>query len=385
MLLWQFLFWIALLLLGTHYIGYPLIFWLMSQMKGKPTKKDQIDYEPTVTLVVSAYNEEKVIEEKLKNTLNLTYPKEKLKIIIVSDSSTDRTNKIVEAYAAHGIELVVVPGRVGKTKALNYVIKQISSEIIVFSDANSLYNSDAITLLVRHFSATDVGAVCGELRFADNSTEGLYWKYEQFVKKLESLVSTLTVYNGAIYAIRRELHREMNHQSSNDLQHAFQVTLQKYRGVYEPNALAYERSGTSELIEFNRHVRISSRSWNGLITNLYVLNPFVVGAFSLQFFFRKICRWLGPGLLLTLFVSNIALINHSIYSFFFVGQCFVYSLALIGWLTSKSARSFKPGYYAYYFLLINWASLLGFLRFVLRRDTSTWSPTTHSEEVQKVD
>ena len=379
---WKMIFWGALFLLTGHYIGYPLFFWLIAKVKLK-NKYDQKngDFEPPeVTLIISAYNEAQVIGEKIKNSLELDYPKDKLKIVVVSDGSTDATNEIVKSFASSGVELFVVTGRLGKTNALNEIIPKITTEIIIFSDANSMYDKSAIKLLVQHFNDPKVGAVCGELRFTKDSleTEGFYWKYEQFIKRLESLVSTVTVFNGAIYAMRRKLHQKMCVQSSNDLQHAIQVRLQNYYSVYEPRAIAYEQSGPTENVEFKRHVRISSRSWKGFVANLYVLNPFVMGSYSLQFFFRKLCRWLGPGLLLAVFISSFVLRNNSIlYYYFFVIQCLAYFTAMLGGLLQKTKLSFKLGYFLYYFFLINWASVLGFLRFLINSDTATWSPTSH--------
>ena len=359
-LLCKIIFWGALFLLLAHYIGYPLVFWLLATIKRERVNNvNNNSYEPEVAFIISAYNEERVIEEKIQNSLALNYPKEKLKIIVISDGSTDKTNEIVKAYASYGVELKEIGDRLGKTHALNVVVPDLTSEIIVFSDANSMFERNSIRYLVEHFVDPKVGAVCGELRFTEDSlqTEGIYWKYEQFIKRLESAVSTLTVFNGAIYAMRRKLHKKMYVQSSNDLQHAIQVRLQNYYSVYEPRAIAYEKTGATEFVEFKRHVRINSRSWKGLMANLYVLNPIVMGTYSLQFFFRKLCRWLGPGLMLVMFFTSYALRNNVVYFYFFIAQCFVLFIAFLGWLLKKNNIDFKLGAYLHYFFLINWALL----------------------------
>ncbi|HCF49925.1 MAG TPA: glycosyltransferase family 2 protein, partial [Syntrophomonas sp.] len=223
------LFWLAAGLLVFHYFGYPLLMGLLSHLKKNKPFPESGELPP-LTMIISVYNEEDVIRERLENCLTLDYPRDKLRILVVSDGSTDNTHSIVEQYSQHGIELVVVPGRVGKTGTLNQVIPELASEIIVFTDANSMLRPDALKTLVRHFADPKVGAVCGELQLTgDAGVEGAYWRYEKAIKEFESKVSTLTVANGALYALRRSLHRPMNPQAANDFQHPLQVALQGYR------------------------------------------------------------------------------------------------------------------------------------------------------------
>lgn len=372
------LFWLAAGLLVFHYFGYPLLMGLLSHLKKNKPFSESGELPP-LTMIISVYNEEDVIRERLENCLTLDYPRDKLRILVVSDGSTDSTHSIVEQYSQHGIELVVVPGRVGKTGTLNQVIPELASEIIVFTDANSMLRPDALKNLVRHFADPKVGAVCGELQLTgDAGAEGAYWRYEKAIKEFESKVSTLTVANGALYALRRSLHRPMNPQAANDFQHPLQVALQGYKSIYEPQAVAVETASGDERVEARRRVRIISRGWKGLISNIQVLNPFRAGFFTFQFIARKLLRWLGPFFLAIALGANIALVNRSaFYRATLVVQGVFYGLALLGWLLNKHRIRFKPAYVPFYFCLINWAALKALFRFLMGGDSAVWTPTTN--------
>ena len=212
------LFWLTAGLLAFHDFGYPLLLGLLAKLK-RTEPLPAGEESPPVTLIISVYNEEDVIRERLENCRTLDYPRDKLRILVVSDGSTDKTHDIVAEYAGEGVELEVVQGRVGKTGALNQVIPRLDTEIVVFTDANSMLRPDAIRQLVRHFADPRVGAVCGELQLTGDGAEGAYWRYEKAIKQFESKVSTPTVLNGALYALRRDLHRPMNPQAANDFQH----------------------------------------------------------------------------------------------------------------------------------------------------------------------
>lgn len=371
-------FWLAAGLLIFHYIGYPLLMALLSKLKKTRPLPEQGELPP-LTMIISVYNEEDVIRERLENCLTLDYPRDKLRIFVVSDGSTDGTHGIVEEYSQHGIELMVVPGRVGKTGTLNQVIPELADEIVVFTDANSMLRPDALKTLVRHFADPKVGAVCGELQLTgDAGAEGAYWRYEKAIKEFESKVSTLTVANGALYALRKSLHRPMNPQAANDFQHPIQVALQGYTSIYEPHAVAVETASGDEAVEAKRRVRIISRGWKGLSSNLRVLNPFRAGFFTFQFIARKLLRWLGPIFMAIALGANIALVNRSLfYRATLVVQAVFYGLALLGWILNKFKLRFIPAYLPYYFCLINWAALKGLFRFLTGADSAVWTPTTN--------
>lgn len=373
------LFWLSAGFLAFHYFGYPLLMGILAKLKKErplPLRKEL----PPVTMIISVYNEEDVIRERLENCRALDYPRDKLKILVVSDGSTDKTHGIVEEYAQQGIELWVVQGRVGKTGALNEVIPQLNTEIVIFTDANSMLRPDAIRQLVRHFADPKVGAVCGELQLTgDAGSEGVYWRYENAIKRWESRVSTLTVLNGALYALRRQLHKPMNPQAANDFQHPLQVALQGYRCVYEPLAVAEEPAGRDEAVEAKRRVRIISRGWKGLVSHIQILNPFKAGAFTFQFIARKLLRWLGPLLMVMAFGSNLALAGVPFYRVLFILQLIFYSLAFLGMIFSKLRVRLLVTHLPYYFCLINWSALRALIWAIAGRDSAVWKPTTQYE------
>ena len=381
------IFWLAAGLVAFHYVGYPLLFGVLAKLKQARPLPPQGEIPP-VTMIISVYNEEDVILERLENCKTLDYPGDKLKILVVSDGSTDATHGIVESFQADNpnldIQLKVVSGRVGKTGALNAVIPTLTTEIVVFTDANSMLLPDALKRLVPYFSNPKVGAVCGELSFTDEAgnpspgAENAYWKYEKFIKKAESRVSTLTVYNGALYALRRQLHRPMNPQAANDFQHPLQVAIQGFRAVYEPLAIATEPPGNDEAVEARRRVRIISRGWKGMVSHIQVLNPFKTGIFTFQLIGRKLLRWLGPVLMLTALISNIFLVTLPIYQLLLLLQVGFYALAVTGAMLNRLNIKFKLAYYPFYFCLINWAALQALFRFAAGRDSAVWTPTTHA-------
>lgn len=374
------LFWLAAGLLVFHYFGYPLLMGLLSKLKKTKPLPVQAGL-PGVTMIISVYNEEDVIRERLENCLTLDYPRDKLRILVVSDGSTDNTHSIVEEYTRQGIELAVVPGRVGKTGALNQIIPELDTDIVIFTDANSMLRPDALQLLVRHFADPTVGAVCGELQLhGDAGAEGMYWRYEKAIKQFESKVSTLTVVNGALYALRKSLHRPMNPQAANDFQHPLQVALQGYRTVYEPEAVALEFASGDEAVEAKRRVRIISRGWKGMVSHIQVLNPFQAGMFSFQFIARKLLRWLGPVFMAIVLGTNIALFpRHVFYQAVLGAQGLFYALAILGLVLNRFKIRFEPAYLPYYFCLINWAALKALFRFLAGRDSAVWTPTTSME------
>ncbi len=379
------LFWLSAGLLAFHYFGYPLLMGLLAKLKRDNPLPDQQE-APPLTMIISVYNEENVIRERLENCRELVYPRDKLKIMVVSDGSTDNTHSIVEEYKGQGVELRVVQGRVGKTGALNQVIPELDSELVVFTDANSMLRPDALGKLVRHFADPKVGAVCGELQLTgDAGAEGAYWRYEKAIKEYESRVSTLTVLNGALYALRKALHRPMNPQAANDFQHPLQVALQGFRSVYEPLAIAEEAGGIGGAVEARRRVRIISRGWKGLFSHSQVLNPFRVGLFSLQFIARKLLRWLGPVFMVLALGSNIALVGSDFYRVILVIQGAFYALAILGMGFNLYKIRLLPAYLPYYFCLINWAALQALFRVILGRDSAVWIPTSLEAGSQKLD
>ena len=384
MTLTEFLFWLSFALLIVVYFGYPLFLHLAAGFKADSTICGKVGtYFPSVTLLIAVYNEAEIIELKLKNSLEQDYPADKYNIVVVSDGSTDDTESIVKKYESNRVKLCPVNGRKGKTNAINAVMPELTSDIVVFSDANSMYAPDAIKLLVNYFQNKQIGGVCGKLlcysksRSGLNETsEGMYWKYENWIKGNESKISKLIAFNGSIYAIRRELHKTMNIQAANDLQHPLQVLMQGYNNIYAPEAVACEQTWHDDRSEYRRHVRIALRGWKGLAAYPQIIFPARFGLLSFHFFIRKVLRWLSPLFLITIFITNSILFSEPFYGVFLYIQISFYLLALVGLLLSKKGLNTAVNIF-YYFCMANAALLVALIKFCCNSDSSLWTPTSH--------
>jgi cellulose synthase/poly-beta-1,6-N-acetylglucosamine synthase-like glycosyltransferase len=372
------LLWFFIGLIVYIYFGYPVLLKMISKIK-QVEEKVNLKYRPKVTMYIAAYNEEKVIKSKLQNTVQLDYPKELLEIIVVSDDSSDQTNEIVEQFSLEysNVKLNVVKGRKGKTEALNSSVHLASGEVIVFSDANSMYEKDALLHLVKHFDNEQVGGVCGELKLINptqssiGESEGAYWKYEKLLKMLETKTGTAIVANGSIYAIRKSLFRRMNPNVGDDMQNPLLIIEQGKRFIYEPNAITVEETSPKDEEEFKRKVRIVTRSFTGIMTYFHLLNPIKRFDFTYKYLSHKLLRWLVPYYMIVIFVLNLFLLEERIYQLSFSLQLVFYGLALLGkWIKTKFT------YIPYYFCLVNYAALLGTLRALTGKRQATWKPTS---------
>ncbi len=374
----EWVFWTAVALILYIYAGYPALL-VVLHLTRKPRLVRQKSIEPPVSLIISAYNEEKVIEKKIRNSLELDYPPDKLEIIVVSDASTDRTDDIVKRYMPQGVRLVRMPERSGKTVGLNHVVPHANGEIIVFSDANALYDRQAIRKLVRNFGDPGVGVVTGESRYiveeGDASTynENLYWRYELMIKRLESKLGSLVGGDGAIYAIRRDLYQPMKPSDLSDFVNPLQIVAKGYRNVYEPEAFSYEKGGESFEKEFSRKVRIVNRAWRGIISMHQVLNPFRYGFFAIQAISHKVLRWWVPAFMAIALLANLLILHrHPVYVATMVMQGAFYSLALVGFIQRHQEKMRRFFYIPYYFCLVNWASLRGILENYSGKTYTVW-------------
>ena len=280
------------------YVGYPPLLRLLVAIRG-PRRVRRADITPRVSLVISAYNEAAVIARKLDNALSLIYPKDALQIVVISDASDDGTDEIVASYAAQGVILARQTERRGKTVGLNRTVPTLDGEIVVFSDANAMYEPDALLKLVRNFADPEVGCVTGEARYLRDKKgpadagERLYWDYEIQIKRLETALGSMVGGDGAIYAIRRSLWRELPPDAINDFLNPLQIVAAGWRAVYEPEAICYEETAGRIGSEYRRRVRIVSRSWRAVFQAPGVLNPLRVGLFTWSIVSHKILRWLS--------------------------------------------------------------------------------------------
>lgn len=244
------------------YVGYPIllvVFVLLSNRRRRVLFESQFSSVPSVSLLISAYNEEKVIEEKLRNSLILNYPKEKFEIMVVSDASDDRTDEILRGFERQGVRLLRVEGRKGKVFCKNEAMKVTKGEVVVFSDANTMYEPDAIKELVKHFSDPEVGCVSGELRYRHEGGvrgESLYWKYEQWIKRMEGRLGSLTTVNGAIYAVRKDVLQPLPIDVPDDFATTLLIRSKGLKVLHEPQAVAWEETAPHVLGELRRRVRM---------------------------------------------------------------------------------------------------------------------------------
>ncbi len=384
----EILFWITLAIVLYVYIGYPILLLTISLFYQK--KVDKASITPTVTLIISAYNEEKSIKGKIENTLSLDYPKDRLEIIVVSDCSTDRTDDIVKGFYPQGVKLLRLEQRMGKTAGLNRAVKEASGEIIVFTDANAFYKKDALLKLVRNFNDPQIGCVTGESRYVENKNspsagcEGMYWNYENVIKYLESKVGSVVCGDGAIYAIRKELYQTLDNNDIADTLTPVQIVLKGFRNVYEPEAICFEEATQTFQDEFRRKVRISSRAWNSLMKIEGLLNPFRNGFFSIQVLSHRILRWLIPFFLIPLFLLNIPLMEkHIIYKIIFLSQTLIYLLAMIGFFLKDKIKGISLIYIPYYFVMVNAALFIGVLKGIQGNAPATWEHVRESSSTTK--
>lgn len=366
------LFWSALTITIYTYIGYPITLALLSNLKKKKVVKDE-EFIPFVTLLLSAYNEEKVIAQKIENSLALDYPENKLEIIVVSDGSTDKTEDIVAKYKDKGI-ILKSQSRAGKTSALNNAIPLAKGEIIVLSDANTMYQKDVIKKLVRYFIDPSIGAVSGDVRLINKDVsygqgEGLYCKYERYIQKKESLISSLIGVDGAMYSIRKELYKPISNDIIlDDLVDCLNIVKQNYRVIYEPEAIGFEETAAGPKGEFKRRVRVAGGGFQMIMKKEgipSIFQPLIL----FQFLFHKVFRWLTPFFLIIIFFSNMILLNLTIYKFFFIVQSIFYSFALIGWIFNLKVKLFSI---PFYFCLIQLASFIGCYKLLHKTQKVTW-------------
>jgi len=379
----KIVFWIAVLLLDYIYFGYPFLLYLLSFFRRSQIRTDET-YQPTVSLIIAAYNEEAVIADKIENSLRLDYPKDKFEIIVFSDASSDRTDEIVKRYAEQGVKLLRIEGRKGKTYCQNEAAKIARGEILVFSDANSMYEPDAIRKLVRHFADERVGCVSGELRYRSDKGgvegERAYWKYDQIIKRLESKASSLVTANGAIYAVRRNLYEPLQADVISDFAEPLTIVQKGYRVIYEPEAVAWETTAKDPKKEFRRRLRIVTRSVHSLLRDrslLNLLNPLRYGVFSIQLWSHKVLRWLSGLFLLLIFALNIPLLGQgTVYIITMAGQGAFYLLAFWGFISEAvlNRRAPKLPHIAYYFCLSCYAMLKGVYNGLRGRTIVTWQP-----------
>ena len=383
------LFWVAVFLVVYTYMGFPLSVVLRGMLWGRPYKHEELTALPVVSIVISAYNEAKSIGAKLDNVLSMDYPRDFLEVVIASDGSTDGTDAIVERYKEYGVKLLSLP-RLGKAAALNAAVTASSGDILVFSDANSMYKVDAIRELVRPFADPKVGGAAGNQVYRTSTAGGsttdgehAYWNFDRMLKQNQSKSGSTLAATGAIYAIRRPLFRPIPDGVSDDFFTSTGVVAQGYRLVFAPNAIAYEPAAATSQVEFGRKVRVRIRSWNAFIFRRELLNPFRHGFYAIQFFSHKILRYLVVfPLLMLFFISPFLWKTGWIYQLATISQVVFYLCALLGLLLHRTRFSRKKIFtIPFYFCMVNAASLVAVIKVLSGQQIKHWEPQRQSNAV----
>lgn len=375
------LFWIGVAIVAYTYLGYGLVIYLLSRLKRQTRLPLQDDNNlPEVTILIAAYNEEQFIEDKINNTFALDYPKDRLSVFIVSDGSTDTTPGIVKKF--HAVKLFHEPQRKGKIHAVNRVMKWVKTPLIIFSDANTLLNPEAVRNIVRHYHDEKVGGVAGEKRIfkksednASGAGEGFYWKYESFLKKKDSEVYSVVGAAGELFSIRTSLYTEPEENIIiEDFYLSLGIAARGYRFIYEPDAYALETASASVGEEWKRKVRICAGGFQAMAKLKSLLNPFKHGILSFQYISHRVLRWtLAPLFLPVIFLSNIGLAYDSwFYALTLAGQCIFYALAILGYTFRDKNISIKGFFVPYYFLVMNVSVYAGFIRYLKGKQSVVW-------------
>ncbi len=375
-------FWICFGLVAYIYVGYPVCVLLISKSFGRDVKRAMI--QTTVTVVISAYNEQSEIEATVINKLDQDYPPNLLKVVVVSDGSTDRTDEIVGNLAqryGNRLALVRQEPRAGKTQAMNLAIQHVSSDIVVFADANSIYTSGAIQELVSNFADPSVGYVTGQMRYRNLATTGIgggsgsYMSYENTLRMYETRLGSIVGVDGGIDAIRRSLYAPMRADQLPDFVLPLSVVEQGKRVVYEPDAVVYEPALSDAVNEFRMRVRVSLRAMWALYDKRNLLNPMRYSLFSWQLMSHKVFRYGAFLPLVGLLISNMLVVDqHPFYGWLLGVQVMTYAVAIMGHFLQHTSWAVTKMLQPYYFLIVNMACAVSFVKFLRGQKIVLWTP-----------
>lgn len=372
------LFWVMLFIAFYAYLAYGILLWILVKIKRIFSTKKEFIHEtlPEVTMVVAAYNESDYVVQKVKNTLFQDYPK--LKLVFVTDGTTDDSIEKLKEFSE--VKVYHSPERNGKMAAINRVMPIVKSPITVFTDANAMLSPGAISKMIGHFANPKVGVVAGEkqiIKQTENTAEigeGLYWKYESFLKKLDAELYSTVGAAGELYAIRTSLFESLESDTLlDDFMLSLRICSKGHIIAYEPDAKALETASLNIAEELKRKVRICAGGIQSVSRLKTLMNPFKHGWLTFQYISHRVLRWtLVPIVLLFLPILNLFLLQNTLYQFTLFIQILFYTMALLGYFFEKKGLKIKAFYVPYYFSFMNYAALLGFKRFFRNQQTVTW-------------
>lgn len=389
MLTLKIIFWILAFIVVYTYIGYGILLYVIIKIRrllklGKKTT-DTGNYQPDVTLFISAYNEKDYVAGKMSNSLALDYPQEKLHIVWVTDGSDDGTPELLKGY--NNVTVHHLPERNGKISAMNRGMRFVKTPIVIFSDANTMLGKESAKRIVSLFSTPTVGCVSGEKRIfakesdvASGAGEGLYWKYESALKKWDAELYSVVGAAGELFAIRTELYRDVEKDTLlDDFVISLRVAQDGYTIQYDPEAYAIESASANVKEELKRKIRISAGGIQSVVRLRSLLNVFKYGTLSFQYISHRVLRWtLTPACLLVLIpvgfalAYNEGLLNFGLYSTLFWLQLLFYVAALTGWFLENRSTRIKALFVPYYFFIMNLSVFLGFIRYMKKSQTVNW-------------
>jgi len=380
----KIILWISIGGLAAIYAGYGIVIVLINKFSRHQHEiKLRDELMPEVAVLIAAFNEDEIISGKIENTLSLNYPVDKLHIYVISDGSTDRTNEIVSGYK--NVTLLYQPARKGKSAAINRAMPFVEQPITIFTDANVMIDKEAIRAIVKHYARTKVGGVSGEKvvmhdeRASAASTEGLYWKYESFLKKQDALLYSVAGAAGEMFSIRTALFEPIPEDTLlDDFTIAMNIIRKGYQVKYEATALACENPSLNINEEYKRKVRIAAGGIQTTLRCLDILNPREYGIFAFQLLIHRVSRWtIAPVFIVIAFISNLLLIKESdVYLELFILQLVFHVAAAAGWYLGNRNIKIKALHVPFYFEFMHYCVVMGWIRYFKGNQKATWQKAT---------
>jgi len=374
------IFWICAGVLGYVYLGYPILVYVLAAYLGRSVKREP-GLRLSVTVIVTAYNEQKSIRAKIDNLLGLEYPPQLLDIIVASDASSDATDAIVRSYGSERVRLVRVEGRQGKTACQNVAVGEARGEVVIFTDATTLIDRGAVMAMVENFGDAQVGCVAGRLVYLPGKDESLtagggvsYWRYEVGLRSAESRLGTLIGVSGCFYGVRKRAYRPIDPDTISDFVIAMRMREQRLRTILELRAVCFEETLDRSDQELSMRVRVALRSIGALVGECRFLNPFADLQFAWQLWSHKVLRYVSPYCLIFMFGASVVLVAEPLYRVALLTLTALFAAGVAGFMLQFNARRMGLLGKPYYFLLTNLASLIATLRYLMGKRMTTWNP-----------